>query len=121
MEEFSFNPTIVYGDDWIKPFVRTNSNNPYPKYRELKYKQEGELIEIKYAGNIVTTTFPEVLRLKAIDKKHRREAMRPITQGHHNKFTALNGFIYGLENGIIKVPVLCPDTDSERFNVEGVV
>lgn len=117
---FSFNPTIVYGDDWIKPFVRTDSKQPYPKFQQLKWKQEGKSILIKYSGNIVTTTFDEVMKIQAIDKKHRKEAMEPITHGHHNKRTALNGFIYGVENGIIKVPKMCPDTDSERFNAEGV-
>lgn len=95
------NITIKYGDpSWVSPF---SSKKLIFKYRPLKYKEENGRLFIKYDSIPVETTWSEIEKLLALSPKCRKETIRAMVSTA-NKYTAFNGFLYGIEKGLIEKP-----------------
>lgn len=101
-EDNKYGHIVFASDDW----------NRVHKYRNLRWKTEGEKLVLKYYAGEVNTTWSAIERLQKLPEKKMLEEIRTLSKSN-NKKTAIRTFITCLTEGLISKP---SNPDAELVN-----
>lgn len=95
---------IVYGDD--------SSWNHIERFRNLRWKEDGKNILLKYSSANITTTWEKVEELSRLPADKLNQAVQNMSSTNNGK-SAIRTFLTCLKEGLVKRPVLSADPDAE--------